>query len=245
MRRCPYCAEDIADDTTRCPHCNSDLTATPAGVGATDVAPGGPGGVAGAGPGVPGDTGAVQFSYSGQRYLLGYGGDFFGIWDRGAPGPPVERFPRTDDGWSQAWTRYASLEPNSQPVQAAVPVAAGAWGAPQGYTAPSAPAAGPPAPWAQPTPPAYSAPQRPRTNGMAVASLVLGIVGLILFGFLAIPPVLALIFGLVALSQTKNAAPGSAGGRGMAIAGVVLGSIGIVFFVVWIIAVASGARPGF
>jgi Domain of unknown function (DUF4190) len=242
MRRCPYCAEDIADDTTRCPHCNSDLTAATAP--AATAAPAGPDAGAGPAAGSPGDTGAVQFSYSGQRYLLGYGADFFGIWDRGAPGPPVERFPRTDDGWSQAWTRYASLEPNSQPVQAAVPVAAGAWGAPQGSTAaPTAPA--PAVPYAQPSPPAYYVPQQPRTNGMAVASLVLGIVGLILFGFLAIPPVLALIFGLVALSQTKNAAPGSVGGRGMAIAGVVLGSIGIVFFIVWIIAIASGSRPGF
>src|SRR5438874_2445887 len=125
MTRCPYCAEDILDDAARCPHCGSDLT--PAGTtvlspvapptGAADgpgATPGQaaspsppPGPAPSPAPGHAADTGVVQFSHTGQRYLLGFGSDFFGIWDRAAPGPPVERFPRTDAGWSQAWTRYA------------------------------------------------------------------------------------------------------------------------------------------
>jgi uncharacterized RDD family membrane protein YckC len=55
---------------------------------------------------------ALQFSHSGSRYLLGFGQTFFGIWDRQAPGDPVERFPRTDEGWRQAWLRYTSIEPS-------------------------------------------------------------------------------------------------------------------------------------
>jgi uncharacterized RDD family membrane protein YckC len=59
---------------------------------------------------------ALQFSHSGSRYLLGFGQTFFGIWDREAPGDPVERFPRTDEGWRAAWLRYTSIEPNHAEV---------------------------------------------------------------------------------------------------------------------------------
>ncbi len=32
------------------------------------------------------------------------------------PGPPVQRFPRTDEGWAQAWKRYLALEPTPTEV---------------------------------------------------------------------------------------------------------------------------------
>ena len=54
---------------------------------------------------------ALQYSHSGSRYLLGYGSEFFGIWDRTVPGAPIERFPRNDAGWRSAWTRFVGLEP--------------------------------------------------------------------------------------------------------------------------------------
>jgi hypothetical protein len=54
----------------------------------------------------------IRYTHSGHRYVLGYGADFFGIWDRQAPGGPAERYPRTDEGWRQAWTRFAGLEPH-------------------------------------------------------------------------------------------------------------------------------------
>jgi hypothetical protein len=54
----------------------------------------------------------VEFTHSGERYLLGYTDEFFGVWDRQAPETPLERFPRTDDGWRQAWERYAGIESN-------------------------------------------------------------------------------------------------------------------------------------
>lgn len=58
----------------------------------------------------------VRYTHSGSRYVLGYGADTFGIWDRQAPGPPVETFPRNDEGWRSAWIRYTSLEPNHAEV---------------------------------------------------------------------------------------------------------------------------------
>jgi hypothetical protein len=60
--------------------------------------------------------GAIAFSHSGYRYILGYGTDFFGIWDRQSPGDPVARFPRTDDGWDQAWNAFLAWEPKSVEV---------------------------------------------------------------------------------------------------------------------------------
>jgi hypothetical protein len=54
----------------------------------------------------------VEFTHSGERYLLGYSGDHFGIWDRQSPAQPIERYPRTDEGWRQAWQRYAAIESN-------------------------------------------------------------------------------------------------------------------------------------
>jgi hypothetical protein len=67
---------------------------------------------AGQGPVDPSDAAVLQYTHSGTRYLLGYGRTFFGIWDRQNPTTPVERFPRTDDGWAQAWRRYTQIENN-------------------------------------------------------------------------------------------------------------------------------------
>src|SRR6185503_18677275 len=64
---------------------------------------------------VPG-MGAQRFSHSGQRHVLGYGEGFFGIWDRSVVGGPVLSFPRTDEGWHQAWHRFLAMEPQAVEV---------------------------------------------------------------------------------------------------------------------------------
>src|SRR3954447_19145392 len=64
------------------------------------------------------------------------------------------------------------------------------------------------------------------SNGFAVASLVLGIIG-IPASCAMIPPILAVIFGIVGLSQTSKSGV-QGGGRGMAIAGIILGIIGCI-----------------
>jgi hypothetical protein len=91
----------------------------------------------------------------------------------------------------------------------------------------------PPQPYA-----AYPVVVSARTNGLAIAALVLGIVWVYWIG-----SVLAVIFGHVALSQI-NKSNGTQQGRGMAIAGLVLGWIGVAVLIVWLLFVASVAGSG-
>ena len=118
----------------------------------------------------------------------------------------------------------------------------------------TAPPQGTPPPYAQPgypppgsPPPAadygyvpYPVPVQQKTNGFAIASLVLGIIWIYWIG-----SVLALIFGYVAKGQIDRS-QGTQGGRGMAIAGLVLGWVGVGILIVVIVVVAIGAAsaPG-
>lgn len=114
--------------------------------------------------------------------------------------------------------------PPSPGMVVPVPAAAGSTGAPVYAAAPTG------------APTYYPAPVR--TNGFAIASLVLGLLGC--------GSILAVIFGHVALGQIRRA-NGAEGGRGLAIAGLILGYIGLaiaILYLVLIIAVAS-SDPGY
>lgn len=98
----------------------------------------------------------------------------------------------------------------------------------------------PPAPgaYAYPPPPGY--PVRPKANGLALTSMILGIlgitVGLCLIAF-PVMPILAVVFGHIGLSQIrKTGAPG----RGFAITGLVTGYIGIALSLLWLIGLIIG-----
>ena len=74
---------------------------------------------------------------------------------------------------------------------------------------------------------------------MAVAALVCGIAGLLLF-FLAVPSIVALVLGLVAASKGKRSGGGPGAGLGMARAGWILGAIGVALFALIVTLAATG-----
>lgn len=76
------------------------------------------------------------------------------------------------------------------------------------------------------------------SKGFAIASLVLGIIGLLCccFGWIGmIFQVLALVFGIIVLVKKKA-------GRGMAIAGIICGGIGLVVAIIFTVVGASMAN---
>ena len=95
----------------------------------------------------------------------------------------------------------------------------------------------PPLPIGPPGP--YAPPQQ--TNGMAVASLVLGIVGLVLTITVWIGPicdVLAIVFGAKARRRLPEGAPN----RGMATAGFILGIVGLALTVALVLLLIVALR---
>lgn len=50
-------------------------------------------------------------SHRGEKYEIGRGKRFYGIWTVGAPyDAPVDRWPENPTGWQQAWARFATIE---------------------------------------------------------------------------------------------------------------------------------------
>jgi len=101
---------------------------------------------------------------------------------------------------------------------------------PGGWVAPDERPPMSPGVW-QPPPAPYRPPNNKQANqGLAMASMIVAIVGLVAGGCLGpLPGIVALIMGLVALSQIKRE-PDKYGGKPFAIAGVVIGSVSIAFY---------------
>jgi hypothetical protein len=67
---------------------------------------------------------------------------------------------------------------------------------------------------------------RPRTDGLSIAAMVCGIVGVVLPGSGIILSILAIIFGGIGMGRTSRNPELS--GKGMAITGLVLGIVGLL-----------------
>lgn len=69
-----------------------------------------------------------------------------------------------------------------------------------------------------------------KTDGLAVAGLVCGILGILLGWMYLILPILGIIFGAVGLHRVNNS-NGDRGGKRMASAGLVTGIIGVCLWI--------------
>jgi hypothetical protein len=93
-----------------------------------------------------------------------------------------------------------------------------------------------------PPPPYYGYAPPKNSNGKAIATLVLGILSIVFCVFMffdGIFVVLAVIFGIIALGETKH---GRGSGRGLAVAGLVCATVGAilaVLFTVWFVHIAN------
>ena len=86
----------------------------------------------------------------------------------------------------------------------------------------------------------------PPASGMAIASMVMGIAGFVVFPLLG--HILALVFGYLARNEIRNSG-GRVGGSGFATAGIIMGYIGIgltvlaLVFVIVLISIVAANVP--
>ncbi len=114
-------------------------------------------------------------------------------------------------------------------------------GAPLDQAAPKVEPAQPPAPQPAPSrPPAPRPPpgREPPTSGLAVASLVLGILGIVQV-LPVVGSALALLLGYMARSDIRDR-PQALSGAGLATAGIILGWIGVGLWVLGALALVLG-----
>ena len=83
--------------------------------------------------------------------------------------------------------------------------------------------------WQPPPPPLQ--PRKQPSQGLAMASMITGLLGLALGCFNPLLSVAAIILGGVALAQIKKS-PETTGGKSLAIVGIVTGSLTVIFYVV-------------
>ena len=89
--------------------------------------------------------------------------------------------------------------------------------------------------------PSYGGAPQAKTSGLAIASLVTGILGLLSFCFcFGLLSIAAIVLGFLARRDIASSGGAKTGG-GMAMAGLVMGAIGVVLtLALWIIALATG-----
>ncbi len=135
------------------------------------------------------------------------------------PGDPNSNVPPPPPGYGA---------PQNPPAYGTPPQAPSPYGQQPGYP-PQAPAYGPPPAYAQA--PGYGGyPTAPKTNTLAIVSLISSIAGLVIV--YVIGSVVGVITGHIALAQLKRT---NEGGRGLALAGLIVGYVGLALTVIGIL----------
>lgn len=171
----------------------------------------------------------------------------------GYEAPPIEQYPPAQDSsGTPGYTPPPAYPPAGPPPSYPPPAFS-----PPGYPPPSYPPPTFPPPGAGPQgdyPPQYGAPPEgygppsgypapdysaaygapsPKTNTMAIASLVSSLIGVLC----GIGSIVGIVLGLVALNQIKTTREG---GQGLAIAGIAVGGLSLLINLIWTVSVLSG-----
>src|SRR5262245_33581333 len=85
--------------------------------------------------------------------------------------------------------------------------------------------------------------QNQTSKGLAVASLILGILSIPTLGLLGVGAITAIVLGSIALNRIKKE-PAAYGGKGMAIAGIITSAVALLLSVVFGL-LAAIAVPNF
>lgn len=105
---------------------------------------------------------------------------------------------------------------------------------PGGWIAPDERPPMTPGPWQPPAPPSPYIGKTQKNQSLALASMITAIAGFLLAGcFGPIPAIVAIVLGLIALSQIKNS-PEKYTGKPFATAGVIIGAIIVAFYVIFL-----------
>lgn len=132
---------------------------------------------------------------------------------------PIIREPQVKTP-SEMDTQWLPREPATPPAWVAPDERPPAW-QPGWQQPPAAPG------WQPPPPPPR--PVNAQSQGLAIGSLITGVLGLMFGCFGPIPGIAAVILGWLALKQIKTS-PETTGGRPMAIIGIITGSLTIFFY---------------
>jgi len=219
---CPNCGYDNSRNNRFCVRCGVDLAAPPAPPAGSAPPPPNPSDV---GSSRPPDAVASPPPNPAPPAPAN-------PW--GAPPPPAQ--------WGAPGSAPLPPPPGAAP-QASAPPNPFAPPAPYGpYGPPGAygpPAQGPYGQYPLPYPP--SGFQPPATNGLAIASFVLGLVGWVPCG---VGSVVAVVLGFVARHKIRES-HGRQGGDGLALAGIVLGFLAIAFLIaILVLGAVSNSTTG-
>ena len=149
-----------------------------------------------------------------------------------------ELTPPSDPNWDPQIREPKVKTPDEQETQwlPREPPVAGGWIAPD-ERAPMSPG-----PWQPPPPPSPYAGKTQANQSLALASMITAIAGFVLAGcFGPIPAIIAIVLGLIALSQIKKS-PEKYSGKPFAMAGVIIGGVIVAFYAIfflWIILAAA------
>jgi hypothetical protein len=120
--RCPNCGKENAETSAFCFECGTRLKAeavpdavqpnpteaAPAESAPAESAPAAP--APAEAPSGSSPSAGIAITHRGHVFGLGYGSDFYAVWDLRTAWEPVSRFDASPVGWEAAWRRFHELE---------------------------------------------------------------------------------------------------------------------------------------